>query len=362
MKLFKLTRKAKREWFLLSFFIIFFLTLYFLITLRSNTKKFTLQPPPEGYYYFEFQKNYLKYSQYSLTYEIAVISDKDKNSKNPKGYWESILKKGILTRDSLNGRYSISWKNEVVLTSNLAADGRGMELSELVWFNGRLLAPDDRTGVVYSIEEEIAIPQFILMDGNGRSSKACKVEWGTVKDGLVYFGSMGKEWSDSNGNTVNNNPQWIKTIDKNGKIEHKDWSIFYSKMRKASGADFPGYLLHEAGAWNPILKKWFFLPRRFSTEPYDEVLDEQRGTNLMITADENFKQINVTTVGNLIKTRGFSSVVFLPGREFELVALKSEEFSDKIASYIIVINVETGAILMEEEYFGNIKFEGIEII
>ncbi len=40
-------------------------------------------------------------------------------------------------------------------------------------------------------------------------------------------------------------------------------------------------MIHEAGAWNPVLRKWFFLPRRFSTEEYDDVADESRGTNLV---------------------------------------------------------------------------------
>lgn len=30
------------------------------------------------------------------------------------------------------------------------------------------------------------------MDGNGRTSKGFKIEWMTVKDGILYVGSMGK--------------------------------------------------------------------------------------------------------------------------------------------------------------------------
>ena len=46
-----------------------------------------------------------------------------------------------------------------------------MELSELQKFAGELLAVDDRTGVVYSIENEIVVPRYILVDGNGHSKK-----------------------------------------------------------------------------------------------------------------------------------------------------------------------------------------------
>lgn len=43
-----------------------------------------------------------------------------------------------------------------------------MELSELIVFNGRLLAFDDRTGLIYEIERDAAVPWVLLMDGDGR--------------------------------------------------------------------------------------------------------------------------------------------------------------------------------------------------
>lgn len=46
--------------------------------------------------------------------------------------------------------------------------GRGMELSELVVFDGRLLTFDDRTGMVFQIINDRAIPWLLLMDGDGR--------------------------------------------------------------------------------------------------------------------------------------------------------------------------------------------------
>ncbi len=72
-----------------------------------------------------------------------------------------------------------------ILTTKLSEDGRAMELSELVYFNHKLLCVDDRTGVVFSIENGKAIPQYILMDGNGQTNKGFKSEWATVKDGLL---------------------------------------------------------------------------------------------------------------------------------------------------------------------------------
>ncbi len=46
-----------------------------------------------------------------------------------------------------------------------------MELSELVVFNGHLYSVDDRTGVVYRIEGNQAVPWVILPDGDGSVSK-----------------------------------------------------------------------------------------------------------------------------------------------------------------------------------------------
>ena len=54
---------------------------------------------------------------------------------------------------------------------NPTPGNRGMELSELQKFAGELLAVDDRSGVVYSIENGIVVPRYILVDGNGHSKK-----------------------------------------------------------------------------------------------------------------------------------------------------------------------------------------------
>lgn len=56
------------------------------------------------------------------------------------------------------------------MKSGLSLDGRGMELSELIVFNGKLYTCDDRTGVIYELLEDDksemqAIPwvRFILI-------------------------------------------------------------------------------------------------------------------------------------------------------------------------------------------------------
>ena len=54
-----------------------------------------------------------------------------------------------------------------------------------------------------------AVARAILVDGDGSSPKGFKCEWATVKDGMVFLGSTGKEWSDGPV-VINNNPQWVK--------------------------------------------------------------------------------------------------------------------------------------------------------
>ena len=69
-------------------------------------------------------------------------------------------------------KVAVEWDaDRVVLESHLAEKGRGMELSELVVFNGKLYSVDDRTGIVYHIDGDKAVPWVILPDGDGSVAK-----------------------------------------------------------------------------------------------------------------------------------------------------------------------------------------------
>ena len=50
------------------------------------------------------------------------------------------------------------WRDaeDFYLSTNIAAGGRAMELSDLVVFDGRLFACDDRTGLIFWIENKQA--------------------------------------------------------------------------------------------------------------------------------------------------------------------------------------------------------------
>lgn len=82
------------------------------------------------------------------------------------------MKTGSLYWNPTTNFLSVIWDDRtVILSSSLSMKGRGMELSELVTFDGRLLSFDDRTGMIYFIEADQVYPWVILMDGNGKNIK-----------------------------------------------------------------------------------------------------------------------------------------------------------------------------------------------
>ncbi|KAJ8317874.1 hypothetical protein KUTeg_002965 [Tegillarca granosa] len=309
--------------------------------------------------------NPLKLEYGLIQYKIALVTDLDTDSKSKtdKNTWISYLLHGNLTVSDDNGFIDVKFsKQPRLLKSKLSQGGRGMELSELVVFSGKLYTVDDRTGVIYQIKDGEVFPWVILADGNGNTAKGFKCEWATVKGGRLYVGGLGKEWTTVDGEVQNYNPQWIKSIGPHGDVKHLNWHNFYDEMRVKTGNVFPGYIIHESGVWSDVHQRWFFLPRRASKQKYEETADEKRATNLMIIADENFTNLEVRYVGQISPTRGFSSFKFIPQTNDQvIVALKSEEDAGTIASYILAFDIK-GKIIMQEHKIGNYKYEGIEFI
>eukprot|EP00771_Trimastix_marina_P001241 gnl/Trimastix_PCT/2297.p1 GENE.gnl/Trimastix_PCT/2297~~gnl/Trimastix_PCT/2297.p1 ORF type:complete len:346 (-),score=82.89 gnl/Trimastix_PCT/2297:80-1117(-) len=294
-------------------------------------------------------------------FPIGIISDMDKKSKVKDWQWQSKFRTGFLVRDS-SGQYTIEWdENETVLTSGIGEKGRSMELSELILYQDRLYACDDRVGLVFEIKGGKAIPRHILRDGDGDGGKGFKCEWATVKGKTLYFGSVGKEYVLPDGTIESYGPMWVKEVSPDGVLRHVDWTARYEALRKAAGCPYPGYLVHEAVAWSPRHNRWFFLPRRASKEAYDETLDETRGTNILLSADPAFRDISVTPVGEHNPNLGFSSLKFLPDAPNHFVALKTKEVGDDVQSFIGVYTT-SGEVLMQDSFVGDVKFEGVEFL
>lgn len=106
-------------------------------------------------------------------YRIGVIADLDTSSRSDqKMTWFSYMRRGYLLVSQSGDKVAVEWDNDrVQLESHLSEKGRGMELSELIAFNGKLYSVDDRTGVVYHIDGNKATPWVILPDGDGNVAK-----------------------------------------------------------------------------------------------------------------------------------------------------------------------------------------------
>ena len=96
-------------------------------------------------------------------------------------YYSEILY-GHLTFNENDESAKISFENNPVpVKSGYSLSGRGMELSDLIVFDGNILTVDDRTGIVFKIVGKDIVPWNILSDGDGLSTKGFKGEWMTVK-------------------------------------------------------------------------------------------------------------------------------------------------------------------------------------
>ena len=58
----------------------------------------------------------------------------------------------------------------------------------------------------------------------------------------MYVGGLGKEWTTTEGEVVNLNPQWVKSIGPDGDVQHHDWSANYNALRRQTGTYLPGML------------------------------------------------------------------------------------------------------------------------
>lgn len=284
--------------------------------------------------------------------------------------FRSYLKRGQLHWDG--GQFSINLESGLQeITGKLNEGGRGLELSELVNFRGHLLTFDDRTGIIYDIRDEgLLIPRFILAEGDGyNSGKGMKVEWATVKDDTLFVGSFGKEYTDKTGTVISEANMWVYAIDSFGRIERRNWKPLYNILCSALSITQPGYMIHEAVRWSSTLLRWVILPRRVSHEPYDELMDERRGANIILLASEDFSAIRVIPIlsKNTDPLRGFSSFAFVPGTSDRwILCLRSLEDSSATPtliqrSYVTMVEVSTGKVELEDIEIPHMaKFEGLE--
>jgi len=305
------------------------------------------------------------------TFEFLAVSDLDKASRHPEQFqWRSIIKFGVIRRTHVgktpkDDRFTVELVGETQATTSMATNNRSLELSDIVWWNDGYYTVCDYTGVVYALRPSTGavFPRFVLADGDGHSSRTLKGEWMTVYGDHMYIGSHGKEWTD-NGQIIARGAEWVKVIDRMGRIFSVDWGPRYQMLRKATNMSYPGYMSHEAVLWHEPAKLWVFLPRKCSQNiPFDDILDETLGCNLLILVNEDFtKVVDVRTVGPHEPDFGFSSIARLPGSSL-MIATKSKEVGSHAETKLTIFDLE-GNIYMDPPFFhlGNIKYEGIEFL
>lgn len=316
-----------------------------------------------------------------MCWPLALVADQDEASKTDGG-WVSMVAYGKLVYNGAKGgqSYSLEMKGETPLTTDRAdKSGRGAEYSALEVFDGKLLTFDDRTGnidelvpadgfnfTVRPFVDRAGAPMKMLM-GDGTKDKPLKCEWSTQKDGKLYVGSTGKERTDDDGRVMHEGEMWVKVIDPTSlAVEHVDWRKIYNGLRDAAickpGA---GYIIHEAARWSDVHEHWFFLPRKASRQPYDEVKDARKCVNLMMAApqalqDNEGDKVHMQSYLTKTDLRGCSDFLFVPGtNDCHIFVLRTEETLDGvILTYGSVIDLTTKVLMEEVTIAENRKFEG----
>lgn len=126
--------------------------------------------------------NPIDLSDGSVKYRIAIVADLDKNSVSPNkpSTWISYFKKGHLIYDSVSEKISIEWDSTSdgdQLISHWSENGRGSELSELVTYYANLITLDDKTGLVYLIQNDTLNPWVKVFSGNGQTGTGINIHF-----------------------------------------------------------------------------------------------------------------------------------------------------------------------------------------
>uniref|UniRef100_A0A914YAE0 Apyrase n=1 Tax=Panagrolaimus superbus TaxID=310955 RepID=A0A914YAE0_9BILA len=261
---------------------------------------------------------------------LVTISDMDTNSRDllHESTWISTSLRGYVFFNTQNNIYKIVWLAQHNYTYELGYQNRGMELSDLKVFDGNLLSPGDKTGVIYKLRNNYVVPWVINADGDGENSKPFKAEWMTIKNEELYVGGYGKEFTDQRGNFMDNNPMYVKVISRFGEIRSESWVERLTRLRSSIGIEFPNYIIHESCQWSDIHRKWFFLPRKVAFEPFDNRTEEMRETNDTL-----------------------------------IVALKTEEVDGlSLTTYSMIFGIDGTVYMDETKLPGNYKMEGLEFV
>jgi soluble calcium-activated nucleotidase 1 len=342
---------------------------------------------------------------------LGMVSDEDKRSAMRVGadgkfkrspiafanHWASWYKRGALIRRADRSLH-MTWLDEVQLDGTKSRHGRGMELSCLAWFQGRLLTPDDR-GFLYELKAPragldplystssprgVEVPYLKLRgDLLDADDKPFKAEWSVVKDDRLIIGGHGREMtSPDNGSEITSiSPMFVQVLDYKAVLSNRpetnrllvNWTRNYNALRARMRVKFPGFLMHEAVLWSRVRQKFYFLPRRVSAVPYDSADVEFRGDRIVLEVDSDFMDVRILVIEGLPAgqgERGFSAAAFVPGSDDQwVIALRSveheHEHKRETSTYLSIFDLarpRAKTLLIPEHKISKRKFEGISFL
>ena len=145
-------------------------------------------------------------------------------------------KRGTFIPLENSSNYTIRFETDSVLLSSRYGHtkNRSMELSAAIKYRNKTFVFCDATNSVMRLKDGKVYPRQQILSGSGKETKPFKTEWATVKNGMIWLGSNGKEWVNEEGHVVHRMLEWIKTIDRGGQIRNIDWSSNYRALREAN--------------------------------------------------------------------------------------------------------------------------------
>lgn len=88
-----------------------------------------------------------------------------------------------------------------------------------------------------------------------------------MKDEHLYVGGLGKEWTTTTGEFVNNNPEWVKVVGFRGDVQHENWVPKYKSLKSAAGIEPPGEDVNLVSCNNCCWCHFFLLAVLFTVFP-----------------------------------------------------------------------------------------------
>nr|QNG40038.1 apyrase [Phlebotomus kandelakii] len=292
---------------------------------------------------------------------FAVISDLHRKSiKDDKNRFTSIVKYGELKHNGEKYTLSIRSENLHYFTQN-SYHGLGAELSELIYFNGKLYTIDGEKGIIFEVKHGgNLIPWITLKNDDGNQKDGFQAKWATVKNDKLIVGSVGMAFLDAKTMNIDRDALWVKEISESGHITNIYWENQYKKVKNAMGIT-SGFVWHEAVNWSPRKNIWVFMPRKCSNQQFTARIEENTGCNQIITANENFSDVKAIKIDKAAQdpASGFSSFKFIPGtKNNDIFALKTIERNGQTVTYGTVIDI-TGKTLLRDKQILDDKYEGI---